>query len=120
MEDQIEMSTREISSPNIIRPTFSFGDVHRETSTNSSWTPANIAMAKYSARERSFDYWPKQLVQKPDQFIKSGFYYTGRGDVVCCFFCNLTLKNWTSTDIVDNEHMRYSRWCKFLLMCCSN
>ena len=128
MDNQIEMSSEEkppvnvFGSPLIMKSTFSFSCQQTATSKspNSSWMPFNMAMAKYSQRFKSFEYWPKQIVQKANQMLPSGFYYTGRGDVVTCFFCGITLKNWGCTDDVDSEHKRHSPDCKFMLMCRGN
>ena len=34
----------------------------------------------------------------------SGFYYTGCGDRVTCFYCGIILHNWEHADNVDMEH----------------
>ena len=128
MADQIEMSSAEnppvnvFGKPLIMKSSFSFSceQTRGSRSPNCSWTPFNMGMAKYTQRADSFDYWPKQIVQKPDQMLQSGFYYTGRGDVVTCFFCGITLKHWGCTDDVDSEHKRHSPDCKFMLMCRQN
>ena len=83
---------------------------------NTTWTPFNTSMAMSKDRENSFISWPRQIVQKPSEFVPSGFYYTGRGDVVQCFFCGLYLKHWSRTDRVDFEHRKYSPECKFQVM----
>ena len=83
---------------------------------NTTWTPFNTAMAISKDRENTFISWPKQIVQKPSELVPSGFYYTGRGDVVQCFFCGIYLKHWSCTDRVDIEHRKHSPECKFQLM----
>ena len=130
MADQIEMSSAEntprnyfiktsnvFGTPLTMKSTFSFGCTDHCTVLNKSWTPFNLGMGKYTERVKSFLYWPKQLTQKPEQLISSGFYYTGRGDRVTCFFCGLTLTGWETTDNVHSEHKKHSSECKFLLMC---
>ena len=83
---------------------------------NTTWTPFNVEMANYTDRSHTFITWPKQMSQKRHEMVSSGFYYTGRGDVVQCFHCGLALKHWDSTDCVDSEHRKYAADCKFLLM----
>ena len=130
MADQIEMTSAENTPRNVfqqtsnlfgrpltMKSTFSFACTQNCTSLNKSWTPFNLGMGKYTGRVKSFLYWPKQLTQKPEELISSGFYYTGRGDAVTCFFCGLTLRAWDSTDNVHSEHKKHSSECKFLLMC---
>lgn len=83
---------------------------------NTTWTPFNMEMANSTDRSHTFITWPKQMTQKRDEMVTSGFYYTGRGDVVQCFHCGLALKHWDSTDCVHVEHRKYAADCKFLLM----
>ena len=83
---------------------------------NTTWTPFNTAMAILKDRESTFISWTRQIVQKPSEFVPSGFYYTGRGDVVQCFFCGIYLKHWSRTDRVDLKHRKHSPECKFHLM----
>ena len=83
---------------------------------NTTWTPFNTAMAISKDRESTFISWPRQIVQKPSEFVPSGFYYTDHGDVVQCFFCGIYLKHWSRTDRVDLEHRKHSPECKFQLI----
>ena len=85
---------------------------------NTTWTPFNTAMAISKDRESTFISWPRQIVQKPSEFVPSGFYYTGRGDVVQCFFCGIYLKHWSRTDRVDLKHRKHLPEYKFQLMLC--
>ena len=73
-------------------------------------------MANSTDRAVTFNSWPRQIVQKPGEMASSGFYYTGRGDVVQCFYCSIHLKHWEQTDRPDVEHKRHSPECKFLAM----
>ena len=145
MTDQIEMSTAEAPAQNSfrqtvnffgrpvpLRTTFTFGPVqpgvndnkmpvnnnssYRPVEVNTTWMPYNERMANSINRAETFISWPKQIVQKPDQMVSSGFYYTGRGDVVQCFYCGISLKHWSRTDVVDAEHRKHSPSCKFLVM----
>ena len=127
MTDQIEMSTAEnffgpvtnfLNRQNSLRPAFSFNIGVVGRTPNSSWTSFNSTMAPINKRVNSFENkWPKQLTQRPNQMVASGFYYTGCGDTVTCFHCGITLRNWEHTDDVDMEHKKHSPDCKFLLMC---
>ena len=83
---------------------------------NTTWTHFNTAMAISKDRENTFISWPRQIVQKPSEFIPSGFYYTGHGDVVQCFFCGICLKHWSCTNRVDLKHRKHLPECKFQLM----
>ena len=69
--------------------------------------PAQPNMMYHLSREQTYENWPKQMVQKPNELIQNGFYYTNIGDCVKCFYCSVTLKQWTKNDIVENEHLKW-------------
>ena len=104
--------SRDISPPPGC-PTYSFAT---PTFSNEEWNPCNTFMVRYHRRLDTFKAWPRQLVQQPQQLARSGFYYSGRGDLVTCFFCGIPLKNWERVDNVDFEHKKHSPNCKYLLM----
>ena len=146
MANQIEMSTAEVPAQNIFRQTFhlfgkavleprkntfSFADIKNNSNlptqqsangnfhlpgVNTTWIPFNETKAKSTDRAAMFITWPKQMIQKPDEMVSSGFYYTGCGDVVQCFYCGISLKHWCHTDSVNVEHSKHSPSCKFILM----
>ena len=80
------------------------------------WSPFSTLMAGYERRLHSFKRWPKQMAQCPIDMVRSEFYYSGSGDVVTCFFCGITLKEWDSVDNIDFEHKKFSPQCKYLMM----
>ena len=146
MANQIEMTTAEGSRQNLFHNCFDvFGKTRVETKKtfsfnigppkvdkksegedvtnnrldekqNKNWIPHNTSMAMATDRENSFITWPRQIAQKASDFVPSGFYYTGRGDVVQCFFCGIALKHWSRNDSVNLEHRKHSPECKFQLM----
>lgn len=129
MSDQIEMSTAEktpqnmvhqtvnfLGKPVMVKSTFTFNPGHVSVTPNSTWVPYNTSMANSADRVATFNSWPKQMVQKPEEMVSSGFYYTGRGDVVQCFHCGISLKYWSRTDTANHEHRRHSPQCKFLII----
>ena len=69
-------------------------------------------------RGETFITWPKQIAQKPAEMVASGFYYTGRGDVVQCFNCGIFLKHWTPADVAESEHAKHAPQCKYIKMFC--
>ena len=104
MADQIEMSTAEVPVQNIFRQTFhvfgkvlaprkntfSFADIENNSNlttqqsangnfhlpgVNTTWIPFDEKMAKFTDRAATFITWPKQMIQKPDKMVSSGFYY---------------------------------------------
>ena len=142
MTDQIEMSSAQTTSSFFgtqsqpIRNTGLFGtnsqpirnpslfgcvrvndDVVNErirNSVNKTWIPFNGTMGSNRQCFGTFAKWPKQMEQTPSDLVKSGFYYTGQGDLVTCFMCGLTLKDWERGDVVDLEHKKWSPGCKYL------
>ena len=90
----------------------------RNPEVNMSWTPYNELMASPVNRGETFITWPKEIAQKPAEMVASGFYYTGRGDVVQCFYCGIFLKHWTPTDVAESEHAKHALQCKYVKMFC--
>ena len=103
MESQIEMSTAENLQKHFslternntaTREVFSF-DCSNDFVGNSTncWLPFNCLMVDYQCRMDTFTKWPKQMVQHPAQLVHSGFYYTGYGDKVTCFYCGTSISS---------------------------
>lgn len=61
----------------------------------------------YIVREQTFEHWPQQMTQKPNDLVRKGFVYTGCGDRVTCFYCNVTLKQWEQSDCIEVEHLKW-------------
>ena len=143
MAHQIEMSTAEAPAVNVFRQnvnffgksiplktTFTFGTAQQNSSSdnsnvgkrnpevNTTWTPYNEHMASPVNRGETFITWSKQIAQKPAEMVASGFYYTGRGDVVQCFYCGIFLKHWTPADVAESEHAKHAPQCKYVKMFC--
>ena len=53
-----------------------------------------------------FKTWTSGIKLHPWDFAKSGFYYTGGGDAVTCFFCVTTVTNWQMAEDVNTEHKK--------------
>ena len=81
-----------------------------------SFNPAHPTKLYYLVREQTFEHWPQQLKQKPKDLAQNGFFYTGRGDRVTCFYCNVTLKQWEDTDCIETEHLKWEPNCLFAKM----
>ena len=81
-----------------------------------NWIPQNPFNSYYSDRIKTFQKWPKQIQQRPEDLAKAGFYYTKVGDYVKCFYCGLVLCNWEKSDNVVSEHRRHCNSCKFMHM----
>ena len=75
------------------------------------------SLTLYQNRLDTFKEWPKQLRPKPDKLARAGLTYTGRGDRVKCFSCNIELLNWNCIDDPFIEHYKHSKSCPYLKIC---
>jgi hypothetical protein len=66
--------------------------------------PKRPEYALQATRLETLQSWPNNHNLKPDDLAAAGFYYTGVGDCVRCFFCGGGLKNWKDTDDAWEEH----------------
>ncbi|XP_023169809.1 death-associated inhibitor of apoptosis 1 [Drosophila hydei] len=87
-------------------------------STNSSnggnYFPEYPEYAIESARLRSYEDWPRNMKQKPQQLAEAGFFYTGVGDRVRCFSCGGGLKDWDDNDEPWEQHALWLGQCRFV------
>lgn len=65
------------------------------------------------ARLHSYTNWPVSFID-PKKLAAAGFYYTGNSDIVRCFECQLTLRNWKESDDVWTDHQRWCGKCRFI------
>uniref|UniRef100_A0A182NXX1 Uncharacterized protein n=1 Tax=Anopheles dirus TaxID=7168 RepID=A0A182NXX1_9DIPT len=66
-----------------------------------------------SDRLQTFTGWPVPYI-RPADLARWGFYYTKRRDIVQCYFCTVELGDWRSHDVVEREHLQWSRYCPLL------
>ncbi|CAC5382816.1 XIAP [Mytilus coruscus] len=71
--------------------------------------------SSYEVRLKTFDKWKFGEKQNPRNLSESGYFYTGEGDIVRCFCCDLGLAEWDESDDPWTEHARHSPRCWFLL-----
>ena len=57
---------------------------------------------------------PKSAICSPELMAKAGFFYTGQGDEVCCFYCGVSLNEWSANDDPFMEHALASRNCPYI------
>jgi len=62
---------------------------------------------------KSFRNWPEryQMVSTQD-LARSGFFYLGNLDRTQCFSCGGVLRNWSSSENINFEHIRHFPHCK--------
>ncbi|XP_030319002.1 baculoviral IAP repeat-containing protein 7 [Calypte anna] len=66
-------------------------------------------------RLSTFQNWPQSTDLHPEQLARAGFFYTGQGDVVRCFYCDGGVRNWAFGDDPWREHAKWYPECEFLL-----
>ena len=112
----MEMASSSISS-------ISVGGRNKETSEPGpvvvvdTMEPKHAEYSMCRARYRSFENWPRFLLPKKEDLCKAGFIYSGEGDVVYCFYCDISLRDWEPQDKPWVEHYKHSPNCTFLNMC---
>uniref|UniRef100_A0A673YHY4 RING-type E3 ubiquitin transferase n=1 Tax=Salmo trutta TaxID=8032 RepID=A0A673YHY4_SALTR len=67
------------------------------------------------SRLTTFHNWPMGAAVQPDILARAGFFYTGHGDNVKCFYCDGGLRNWEPGDDPWQEHAKWFPRCDFLI-----
>lgn len=78
--------------------------------------PAHPSYSTINNRLATFKNWPRFLTQTPDELSKAGFYYTGCGDMVKCYYCDGGLKDWEQGDIPWEQHACWFPRCFHVLL----
>ncbi|NWS34927.1 BIR7B protein, partial [Polioptila caerulea] len=77
--------------------------------------PEYPEMVTEEMRLSTFENWPQNSNVNPEQLARAGFFYTGRGDVVRCFYCDGGVRSWSFGDDPWREHAKWYPECEFLL-----
>ncbi|NXR27806.1 BIR7B protein, partial [Cinclus mexicanus] len=77
--------------------------------------PEYPEMVTEEVRLSTFENWPQHSSMRPEQLARAGFFYTGRGDVVRCFYCDGGVRSWSFGDDPWREHAKWYPECEFLL-----
>lgn len=96
-------------SRNIVQQSMVNGEHHALSSR-----PRNQAMAAEPDRLQTFESWPAQIRQRPEQLAEAGLYYIGDSDKVKCFHCDVQLHNWEPNDDPWVEHARWFPQCQYV------
>lgn len=67
-----------------------------------------------SRRLISFENWPLDMQQKPEDLAEAGFFYTGHGDRTKCFHCGGGLKDWEDDDDPWQQHVQWFSQCAYV------
>ncbi|KAJ8032708.1 E3 ubiquitin-protein ligase XIAP [Holothuria leucospilota] len=93
-------------------------DGHHKPSRESAYL---IIFAKYTkycfkgSRRESFSNWPVDHRQRIGTLAQAGFFSSGVGEQVKCFYCGETIVYWDPRKEPWEEHAQYSPTCKWLL-----
>ncbi|NWT56100.1 BIR7B protein, partial [Erythrocercus mccallii] len=77
--------------------------------------PEYPEMVTEEMRLSTFENWPRNSNMHPEQLARAGFFYTGQGDVVRCFYCDGGVRSWSFGDDPWREHAKWYPECEFLL-----
>ncbi|MBN3311398.1 BIRC3 protein, partial [Atractosteus spatula] len=80
-----------------------------------SGQPVYPEMEAEDSRLTTFQNWPTGASVQPEVLARAGFFYTGHGDNVKCFYCDGGLRNWEPGDDPWQEHAKWFPRCEFLL-----
>jgi hypothetical protein len=75
----------------------------------------NNDFAIESNRLKSYKNWPISMKQKPEQLSDAGFYYSGLGDKVLCYYCGGGLKDWEEKDDPWENHAMWYGKCNYVI-----
>ncbi|KAL2297033.1 hypothetical protein Nmel_015087, partial [Mimus melanotis] len=77
--------------------------------------PEYPEMVTDEVRLSTFENWPQNSSMHPEQLARAGFFYTGQGDMVRCFYCDGGVRSWSFGDDPWREHAKWYPECEFLL-----
>ncbi|CAF2697414.1 unnamed protein product [Rotaria sp. Silwood2] len=83
--------------------------------------PRHTTMCEINQREKSFDNntWT-QTSPSVNDLIKAGFFYSGIGNTVTCFYCGGSLHKWGTNDNPKIEHARWFPNCLYAKHLCGD
>ena len=73
-----------------------------------------------SKRFQSFASWSHDSAPSVNDLVRAGFFYTGVGKRVTCFYCNGSLDHWSATDNPTIVHARWFKHCVYAKHLCGD
>ncbi|KAK6168965.1 hypothetical protein SNE40_020109 [Patella caerulea] len=86
----------------------------RPATTSSAQNPKHPQYRIKSDRLVTFNEWPSQIRQKPEDMAEAGLFYLGQGDKVKCYFCDGMLHTWDPDDEPWIEHAKWFPHCEYI------
>ena len=69
-------------------------------------------------RKATFALWQPNQKPAADELVQNGFFFTGEGDIVCCFWCKGRIGYWTAEDDPLERHIQDLPECSFAWFAC--
>ncbi|XP_065224673.1 baculoviral IAP repeat-containing protein 7-like isoform X1 [Planococcus citri] len=82
---------------------------------NLSLRTANLDLSLESDRLKTFHDWHYSLDK--NEMAKVGFYYTGKGDAVICYYCENCVRNFEPGETPAGEHLKHAPDCVMAPLC---
>lgn len=105
----------QVENKNLNKTTNNANDLLFEKFGISQQKPKYAKYAVFDIRVSSYRGFPTEVSQTPESLAKAGFFFSGKDDVVFCFFCGQGLKSWEPNDDPWIEHARWAPKCHYLL-----
>ncbi|KAL1782848.1 neuronal apoptosis inhibitory 5 [Sigmodon hispidus] len=70
--------------------------------------------ANEDLRRETFKDWPQESPVAVEALVRAGLFYTGKNDIVRCFFCGGCLCTWEEGDDPLKEHTKFFPNCVFI------
>lgn len=93
----------------------SFDEIDNKTH-DTTYSVSYVMTDPYKSEEerlKSFERWPLDFIDKR-VLAQTGMIYTGDGDKVKCYFCDVEIGRWEPIDHPVQEHMKWSPNCPLL------
>ncbi|CAM4861280.1 unnamed protein product [Rotaria socialis] len=81
-------------------------------------TSCNPTYFEIPKRHASYATWPSGDLPPVNDFVRAGFFYTGKTTIVTCFYCNGSLRNWGPNNNPMIEHARWLPHCAYARQLC--
>jgi len=111
----------DISTNNVNNQTHGLNNINEHRFDQIVYTrPCHSLYSDITKRQGSFATWSQESAPPVDELVRAGFFYTGAGNVVTCFYCGGSLQNWAATDNPINEHARWFGHCPYAKQLCGD
>ncbi|CAF2524850.1 unnamed protein product [Rotaria sp. Silwood2] len=82
--------------------------------------PQNLGYVDIPTRSASYATWTNGTLPTVEKFVEAGFFYTGNGSIVTCFYCRGSLQGWNADHNPMIEHARSFPHCAYAKQLCGD